>query len=97
LQAKNFQNASELYGKQLRFWRQKLRKCPISFFYEACTEKTSKIRLNVTANSFAFGRTANSFAFGRTANSFVFGRTNRENAPETFFVNLEGAELKECI
>jgi len=88
LQAKNFQNASELYGKQLRFWRQKLRKCPISFFYEACTEKTSKIRLNVTANS---------FAFGRTANSFVFGRTNRENAPETFFVNLEGAELKECI
>jgi len=56
LQGENFQNASEFHGKQLRFWTQKKREMRPEMFYKACMEKTSKMRLNFTANSFVFRR-----------------------------------------
>jgi len=57
-----FQNAPELHGKQLHFWTQKSEKCAQNFFYKACKTKTSKMRLNFTANCFIFGRTNRAIA-----------------------------------
>ena len=91
----------------------KIGKCTQNFVYKACTEKTSKLRLNSTANSFTFGRKnredASTFFINLvrqrtskmrlnfTANSFVFGRTNRGIAPRTFSVKLAGRELPKCV
>ena len=54
LEAENFENASELHGKQLRFWTHKLWNCAQNFFCERCRQITSKMRLNFTGNSFVF-------------------------------------------
>ena len=56
LQAENFGNASELHGKQLRFQTQKSGKCAHNFFHNPRKPKTSKMRLNFTANRLIFGR-----------------------------------------
>ena len=55
LQAEDFKNASELHGKQLRFWTQKSRQCAKSFLHKPHKAKTSKMRLNSTTNCFIFG------------------------------------------
>ena len=57
LQAENFQNASEFHSKQLRSWTHKSWNCAQNFFFETCRQRTSRMRLNFTANSFVFGRT----------------------------------------
>jgi len=57
LESENFQNVPEIHSKQLRFRTHKSGKCTQNFFYKACKAKTSKLRLNFTANSFVFGRT----------------------------------------
>ena len=44
-----------LHGKQLHFWTQKSWKCAQNFFYKPRKPKTSKMILNLTANSFIFG------------------------------------------
>jgi len=41
LQAENFQNASELHGKQLRFWTHNSWNCAQNFFCKTCRQKTS--------------------------------------------------------
>ena len=55
LQTENFRNASELRKKQLHFWTHKSRKCALNFFCKPCKQRTSKMRLNFTVNSFVFG------------------------------------------
>jgi len=45
-QCENFQNASELHVKQLRFWTHNSRNCTQNFFYKSCRRRTSKMRLN---------------------------------------------------
>jgi len=47
LASENFENASELHGKQLRFWTLE--------FSEPCTQRSSKIRVNFTENSYVPG------------------------------------------
>ena len=56
LQAKNFQNASELHCKQFCFRTHKSWKCAQKFFCEPCKRRTFKMWLNFTANSSVFGR-----------------------------------------
>jgi len=56
LQAENFQNASEFHGKQLRFWTHKSWNIAQNFFCKTRRQRTSKMRLSSTANSFIFGR-----------------------------------------
>jgi len=95
----DFQNASELHSKPLRFWTHKTCNCAQNFFCETCRQRTSKMRLNFTANTFVFGRKnrenaprtfltckvkTSKMRLDFTANSFVFARKNRENAPKTF-------------
>jgi len=91
----------------------KIGKCTQNFVYKACMEKTSKMRLNSAANSFAFGRKnredASTFfinlarqrtskmSLSFSANSFVFGCTNCGIAPRTFSVKLTGRELPKCV
>jgi len=55
LQAENFQNVSELHGKQLRFWVHKSWNCTHNFFCKTRRQRSSRMRLNFTANSFIFG------------------------------------------
>jgi len=55
LQAENFQNASDVHDKQLRFSTHKLWNCDHSFCYKSRRQRTSKMRLNSTSNSFIFG------------------------------------------
>ena len=57
LQGENFQTASEFHGKQLRFWTHKSWNCAQNFFCKPCRQRSSRKRLNFTANSFVFGRT----------------------------------------
>jgi len=54
MQDENVKNASQLHGKQLRFWTQKSRKCARTFFCKPCKTKTSKLCLNFTENRFVF-------------------------------------------
>ena len=56
LKGENFLNASELRSKPLHFWTHKSRNCAQNFFCKTCRQRTSKMRLNFTANSFVFGR-----------------------------------------
>ena len=42
---------SEFHGKQLRFWTQKWWKCALKSFYKPWMRRTSKMRLNFTANN----------------------------------------------
>jgi len=56
LQGENFRNASEFHGKQLRFWTHKSWNCAHNFFCKTCRQRTSRMRLNFTVNSFIFGR-----------------------------------------
>ena len=113
LQAENVQNASEFHGKQLCFWTHKSWKCTQNILYKACKAKTSKMRLNFTADSFVFGcknqenapttfsvtLQGENFQDGLnfTANRFVFGRTTHEIVPRTFSVKLAGRELPKCV
>ena len=55
-QGENFRNASELRRKQLHFWTHISWKCAQKFFCEPCKRRTFKMRLNLMANSFVFGR-----------------------------------------
>jgi len=55
-QGENFQNWSKLRRKQLHFWTHKLWKCAQNFLHKPHQAKTSKMRLNLTENSFIFGR-----------------------------------------
>jgi len=57
LQAESLQNGSELHSKQLRFWTHKSWKFVQKFLCKPWRWRTSKTRLNFTANSFIFGRT----------------------------------------
>jgi len=57
LQGENFQDASELHSKPLRFWTINPDVPPGTFFCKPCRWRTSKMRLIFTANSFVFGRT----------------------------------------
>jgi len=59
---KNFKNASEFHSKQLRLWMRKSWNCTQNFFFKTCRQRTSKMRLNFTANSFIFGRTNHGIA-----------------------------------
>ena len=56
LQAENFLNAFEFNGKQLHFWTHKSWNRTYNFFSKTRRQRTSKMRLNFTANSFTFGR-----------------------------------------
>jgi len=91
----------------------KIGKCTQNFVYKACMEKTSKMRLNSAANSFAFGRKnredASTFfinlarqrtskmSLSFSANSFIFGCTNCRIAARTFSVKFTGRELPKCV
>jgi len=54
LARRELQNVPEFHSKQLRFWMHKLQNCTQQFFSKACKAKTSKMRLNFTANSVIF-------------------------------------------
>ena len=56
LLVENFQNVSELHSKHLHFLTCKLWKCIQNFFRKLCKRRTSKMRLNFTANSSVFRR-----------------------------------------
>ena len=86
LHVQNFQNASEFHGKQLRFWTHKLRKCTQNFVYKACKARTSKIRLNITANRFVFGHTNRGIA----PRTFSVKRAGRE-LPECVWISRQTA------
>jgi len=62
LHGENFQNPSEFHGKLLRFWTQKWWKCALKSFCNSWMRRTSKMRLNFTANSFVFGRKNREYA-----------------------------------
>jgi len=57
VQDENFQNASELHSKLLHFWTHKSCNSAQSFFCKTCSQRSSEIRLNFTANNFVVGRT----------------------------------------
>ena len=98
LQAENFQNASDLHGKYLRFWTQKLRKCTQNFFL-TCKVKSSKMHLNSRqATSFFYAkimkmrpkhfcelwrRITQKLYLNFMANSFVVRCKNQENEART--------------
>ena len=52
----DFRNASEFHGKQFNFWTHKSWNCTQNFFFKTCRQRTSRMRLNFTVNSFIFGR-----------------------------------------
>ena len=57
VQDENFQNASQLHCKKLRFWTHKSWNCPKNFFCKTRSQRTFNMRLNFTTNSFVFGCT----------------------------------------
>jgi len=101
LQAENFQNASQLHGKQLRFWTYKSWNCSQNLFCKPCKRSTSKVRLHFAANSFDLGHVNREIApktfsanlgsgelpkcVSTSRQTFIFGRINREIAPRTFY------------
>ena len=107
--AEDFQNASELHSKLLRFWMHNLWNCVQNFFCKTYRQRTSKMRLNYMGNTFVFGRknqenAPNFFLTCKVkpskmcldfmANSFVSGRKNGENVPKTFLYTLEADNSK---
>ena len=54
LERRKFHNASELHGKPLRFWAHKPCTCAHNFFCKTRRQRTSRMRLNFTANQFIF-------------------------------------------
>jgi len=55
MQGESFQNASELHSKPLHFCTHKSSNCTQNFFCKTRRQRTSKMCLNSTANSFIFG------------------------------------------
>jgi len=113
LQAENFQNACEFHGKPLRFWTHKSGKCAQNFFYKAWKAKTSKMRLNFTANRFIFGRTNRGIApttffvelAGRerpkcvwtSQQTALFLDAQIEKMRPELFINLARRKLPKCV
>jgi len=100
---------SELHSKPLRFWTHNSWNCAQNFFCKTCRQRTSKMRLNFTANTFIFGRknrenAARTFLTCKVktskirldfmASSFVFAHKTCENAPKTFLWTLEADNSK---
>jgi len=52
----DFRNAFEFHSKQFNFWTHTSWNCTQNFFFKTCRQRTSKMRLNFTANSFIFAR-----------------------------------------
>ena len=77
---------SELCSNPLRFCPHKWRNCAQNFFCKTCWQRTSKMRLNFTANSFVFGSTNRENA----PKTFYIkhARRKRQNASELYSKQL---------
>jgi len=113
LQTENFQNASQLHGKQLRFWMHNREHAPRTYSVNLASgvlQNASELHgkklhfpthklWNCVQNVFCKScrRRTSTIRLFFTANSFVFGRINREIVPKTFSINLAGGELPQCV
>ena len=113
LQAENIQNVCQLQSKHLRFGVHKSWNFVQNFLRKPWKRRTSKMRLNFMANSFALDtknvrmhpemfykactEKTSKMRLNFTANTFVFRRINREISPILFSISLASEEVPKCV